>query len=37
MRVVLSDCDSKAAISFGNDLGIVMYQGFEIDKLQSIL
>lgn len=34
MRVVLSDCDSKQAIQFGNDLGIVMYQGFEIDKLQ---
>ena len=37
MRVVLSDCDSKEAIRFGNELGIVMYQGFEIDKLQRIL
>lgn len=37
MRVVLSDCDSKEAIRFGKDLGIVMYQGFEIDKLQRIL
>lgn len=37
MRVVLSDCDSQEAIRFGKDLGIVMYQGFEIDKLQRIL
>lgn len=37
MRVVLSDCDSKEAIRFGKDLGIVMYQGFEIDKLQRVL
>lgn len=36
MRVVLSDCDSTSAIKFGNDLGIVMYQGFEIDKLQGL-
>ncbi len=36
MRVVLSDCDSKEAISFGNEMGIVMFQGFEIDKLQGI-
>lgn len=37
MRVVLSECDSREAIQFGNELGIVMYQGFEIDKLQRIL
>jgi len=37
MRVVLSNCDSKDAFSFGNEIGIVMYQGFEVDKLQSIL
>ncbi|MEZ5757782.1 MAG: hypothetical protein R3D86_06145 [Emcibacteraceae bacterium] len=36
MRVVLSDCDSEEAIKFGNELGIVMYQGFEIDKLQKL-
>ena len=34
MRVVLSNCDSQAAIQFGSSLGIVMYQGYEIDKLQ---
>lgn len=34
MRVVLSDCDTEKAISFGRKLGIVMYQGFEVDKLQ---
>ena len=36
MRVVLSDCDSEEAIKFGNELGIVMYQGFEIDRLQKL-
>ena len=36
MRVTLSDCDSENAIKFGNELGIVMYQGFEIDKLQRL-
>ena len=35
MRVVLSDCDSRDAIRFGNEMGIVMFQGFEIDKLQA--
>ncbi len=36
MRVVLSDCDSRDALDFGNSVGIVMYQGFEVDKLQGI-
>ena len=36
MRVVLSDCDSQDALDFGNSVGIVMYQGFEVDKLQGI-
>ncbi len=36
MRVVLSDCDSSQAMDFGNSVGIVMYQGFEIDKLQGL-
>ncbi|MBL4602578.1 MAG: hypothetical protein JKY84_07530 [Emcibacteraceae bacterium] len=36
MRVILSDCSSKEAISFGTELGIVMYQGFEIDQLQRV-
>lgn len=36
MRVVLSDCDSPAAIKFGSELGIVMFQGFEVDKLQGL-
>ncbi len=36
MRVVLSDCDSKEAIRFGSELGIVMFQGFEIDNLQGL-
>ncbi len=36
MRVVLSDCDTEQAIKFGKSLGIVMYQGFEIDKLQKL-
>ena len=35
MRVVLSDCDTEKAIQFGRTLGIVMYQGFEVDKLQA--
>ncbi len=34
MRVVLSDCDTVDAIKFGKSLGIVMYQGFEVDSLQ---
>lgn len=37
MRVVLSDCDTPDAIKFGTELGIVMYQGFHVDKLQSLL
>jgi len=36
MRVVMSDCDSQNAITFGNNLGIVMFQGFEIDKMQGL-
>jgi EAL domain-containing protein (putative c-di-GMP-specific phosphodiesterase class I) len=36
MRVVLSDCDSQEALEFGNQIGIVIYQGFEVDKLQSL-
>ncbi len=36
MRVVLSDCDTSVAIKFGSELGIVMFQGFEVDKLQNI-
>ena len=36
MRVVMSDCDSQEAITFGNRLGIVMFQGFEVDKLQGL-
>ncbi len=36
MRVVMSDCDSQNAITFGNNLGVVMFQGFEIDKLQGL-
>ncbi len=36
MRVVLSDCDTTAAIKFGSELGIVMFQGFEVDKLQNL-
>ena len=36
MRVVMSDCDSQNAIRFGNSMGIVMFQGFEIDKLQGL-
>lgn len=36
MRVVLSDCDTPAAIKFGAELGIVMFQGFEVDKLQNL-
>lgn len=36
MRVVLSDCDTEAAIKFGSELGIVMFQGFEVDKLQGL-
>lgn len=34
MRVVLSECDSEAAIRFGSELGIVMFQGYEVDKRQ---
>ena len=36
MRVVMSDCDSQNAITFGNNLDIVMFQGFEIDKMQGL-
>lgn len=36
MRVVLSDCDTRSAIQFGSELGIVMFQGFEVDKLQGL-
>jgi len=36
MRVVLSDCDTQDALDFGNSVGIVMFQGFEVDKLQGI-
>jgi hypothetical protein len=36
MRVVMSECDSQNAISFGNSIGIIMYQGFEIDRLQGL-
>lgn len=36
MRVVMSDCDTQDAITFGKNLGIVMFQGFKIDKLQGL-
>ena len=36
MRVVLSECETKDAIKFGTEMGIVMFQGFEIDKLQGL-
>ncbi|MDG1437392.1 MAG: hypothetical protein P8P98_00345, partial [Emcibacteraceae bacterium] len=36
MRVVMSDCDSTNAIRFGTSLGIMMFQGFEVDKLQGL-
>lgn len=37
MRVVLSGCDTQQALKFGNSIGVVMYQGFEVDKLQGLL
>ncbi|MCC3861911.1 hypothetical protein [Pseudemcibacter aquimaris] len=36
MRVVLSECDTHDAIKYGSDLGIVMFQGFEVDRRQGI-
>jgi len=32
----MSDCDPQNGITFGNNLGIVMFQGFEIDKRQGL-
>ena len=36
MRVVMSDCDSTNAIRFGKSIGVMMFQGFEVDKLQGL-
>lgn len=36
MRIALSNCDSTEALKFGNSVGIVMYSGFEVDKLQGL-
>ncbi|MBT5185831.1 MAG: EAL domain-containing protein [Kordiimonadaceae bacterium] len=36
MRIALSNCDSKQSLKFGDSVGIVMYSGFEIDKLQGL-
>ena len=35
MQVILIHCDEKEAITFGQSLGIKIFQGFYVDKLQS--
>ncbi|WP_417316636.1 hypothetical protein [Emcibacter sp.] len=34
MRIILCHCDSRQAVRFGQDMGLHMFQGHYIDKLQ---